>query len=71
MGKVIDECTHLVHRGNGDGMPETGLWATWETRLRRDSDPNVSVRRRTSREPEGITVLLKPGKAGGGRDPCL
>jgi hypothetical protein len=38
---------------------------------RRDSDPNVSLRGRTTRKSEGAIVLMKPGNAGGGRGPCL
>src|SRR5713101_216144 len=53
-----------------DRTPIDSLWATGEIR-------SVGIATRTSlreadgRKTEGVTVLSKPGNAGGGRGPCL
>jgi len=48
------------------------MCATWETRLdERSLLSTPSFGGRSSRASEGLIVPMKPGNAGGGKEPCF
>ena len=71
MGKVIDECTRPVHRGNGDSMPEKGLWATGEIRCRAPVRSALGLQRpqacRARAAPRALEARARSGPAGRSR----
>ena len=61
--------TGLVHRGNGGGTSERYLGQRGRPGLEGGSDLKRQIGWRPGRESERVIVPLKPGNAGGGKDP--
>jgi hypothetical protein len=61
--------TGSVHRGSGDGTLERYLGQRGRPGLDKGSDLKRQIGRRPGRESERVIVPLKPGNAGGGKDP--
>ena len=61
--------TGSVHRGNGDGTSERYLGQRGRPGLGGGRVPKSQASWQPGRESERVIVPLKPGNAGGGKDP--
>jgi len=61
--------TGPVHRGSGDGTPERCLGQRGRPGVAGGRVPKRQMSWRPGQESERVIIPLKPGNAGGGKDP--
>ncbi|RLC55505.1 MAG: hypothetical protein DRI30_07470 [Chloroflexi bacterium] len=71
LGKQPSGAPDAVHRGSGSGMWTRMCAQRGRSDRVRGRSPQRLARGRRDRKSEGLVVPLRPGNAGGGKEPCF